>query len=170
MHTSSDLFLALSSRFLRDEFLPRIRVAVERLDDQQMWWRPNDASNSIGNLILHLCGNVMQWIVGGVGGQAVTRDRQREFDERSLIPRTELLARLAAVVDSACAVLDGLDPAVLHERRTIQGMEVTVMYAIYHVVEHFSMHTGQILMLTKMITAEDLKLYEFPGGAAVRRW
>lgn len=170
MHDSPDQFLSLSSRFLREELLPRIRLAVERLNDEQVWWRPNEASNSIGNLMLHLCGNVSQWVIGGVGKQAVTRDREREFDERSRIARQELLQRLTAIVDSACAVIDSLNPARLDERRMIQGMEVTVMYAIYHVVEHFSMHTGQILMLTKMITAEDLKLYEFRGGAAVRRW
>lgn len=170
MHESSEQFLKLSSSFLQREFLPRLRLAVERLSDEQIWWRPNEASNSIGNLMLHLCGNVSQWILGGVAGQPVTRHRQQEFDERRQIPRDELLERLSGVVTSACAVLEKLDPEVLNERRTIQGMDVTVMYAVYHVVEHFSMHTGQILMLTKMITAEDLKLYEFPGGAAVQRW
>lgn len=163
-------FIALSSTFLREEFLPRIRAAVERLTDDQVWWRPNEASNSIGNLMLHLSGNVTQWIVGGVGGQPVTRDRQREFDERTPIPRSELLAALSRAVESAVRILDVLDPAVLAERRVIQGMDVTVMHAVYHVVEHFSMHTGQILMLTKMLTAEDLKLYDFPGGVARKRW
>jgi uncharacterized damage-inducible protein DinB len=163
-------FIALSSTFLREEFLPRIRAAVERLTDDQVWWRPNEASNSIGNLMLHLSGNVTQWIVGGVGGQPVTRDRQREFDERTPIPRSELLAALSRAVESAVRILDELDPAVLAERRVIQGMDVTVMHAVYHVVEHFSMHTGQILMLTKMLTAEDLKLYDFPGGVARKRW
>lgn len=163
-------FIALSSTFLREEFLPRIRAAVERLTDDQVWWRPNEASNSIGNLMLHLSGNVTQWIVGGVGGQPVTRDRQREFDERTPIPRSELLAALSRAVESAVRILDELDPAALAERRVIQGMDVTVMHAVYHVVEHFSMHTGQILMLTKMLTAEDLKLYDFPGGVARKRW
>jgi len=163
-------FIALSSTFLREEFLPRIRAAVERLTDDQVWWRPNEASNSIGNLMLHLSGNVTQWIEGGVGGQPVTRDRQREFDERTPIPRSELLAALSRAVESAVRILDELDPAALAERRVIQGMDVTVMHAVYHVVEHFSMHTGQILMLTKMLTAEDLKLYDFPGGVARKRW
>lgn len=105
-----------------------------------------------------------------MGGQPVTRDRQREFDERTPIPRSELLAVLSRAVESAVRILDELDPAVLAERRVIQGMDVTVMHAVYHVVEHFSMHTGQILMLTKMLTAEDLKLYDFPGGVARKRW
>lgn len=163
-------FIALSATLLREEFLPRIRIAVERLTDEQVWWRPNEASNSIGNLMLHLTGNVTQWILGGVGNRPVARDRQREFDERTMIPRDELLWKLTRAVETATTVLDHVDTSTLTERRVIQGMDVTVMYAVYHVVEHFSMHTGQILQLTKMITAEDLKLYEFPGGVARRRW
>lgn len=163
-------FIRQSTRFLRDDFLPRIRVAVETLTDEQVWWRPNEASNSIGNLMLHLSGNVSQWIVGGVGAQRVMRDRPREFAVRATIPKHELLATLASSVDEAVKVLDHIDPMTLNERRTIQGSDVTVLYAIYHVVEHFSMHTGQILMLAKMITGEDLKLYEFPDGIVKKRW
>jgi uncharacterized damage-inducible protein DinB len=163
-------FVNHSAVLLSDEFLPRIRVAVMELTDEQVWWRPNEASNSIGNLILHLSGNVAQWISGGVGGQTVTRERQKEFDERSVIPRTELLGKLQATVEGAVGVLTSLDLSILHERRTIQGNDVAVLEAIYHVVEHFAMHTGQILMLTKMITAKDLRMYEFPDGTARKRW
>jgi uncharacterized damage-inducible protein DinB len=163
-------FVLQSTTFLQRELLPRILAAVEHLTDEQIWWRPNDASNSIGNLILHLSGNVSQWIVGGVGNQHVHRERQKEFDERSLIPLRELLARLASTVEKAETVLTALDFATLSERRMIQGNDVTILYAIYHVVEHFSMHTGQILMLSKMIASKDLKLYEFPDGAAKKRW
>lgn len=167
---SSRAFISLSASFLRDEFLPRLRVALELLSCEQVWWRPNEASNSIGNLVLHLCGNVTQWIVGGVGKENVQRDRDREFSERTPIPKAELLERLSGAVQRAVTVLDSLDPASLGEQRTIQGNQVTVMYALYHVVEHYSMHTGQILLLTKMMTAKDLKLYEFPNGTARRRW
>ncbi len=167
---SNRLFITHSAAFLQDEFLPRIRIALEHLSDEQVWWRPNEASNSIGNLMLHLSGNVMQWIVGGIGKQNVKRDRDREFSERTPLPKAELLDRLAQTVQRAVTVLRSLEPAALGEQRTIQGNEVTVMYALYHVVEHFSMHTGQILLLTKMMTAKDLKLYEFPGGAARPRW
>lgn len=163
-------FIAHSSSLLQDEFFPRIRVVVERLSDEQIWWRPNDASNSIGNLLLHLDGNVTQWLIGGVGNNPVTRDRPKEFSERAIIPRSELLARMNATLDRVQTVFAKLDPAALHDRRVIQGNDVTVLEAIYHVVEHFSMHTGQILMLAKMQTATDLKLYEFPGGAAQKKW
>ncbi len=166
----SRAFVAHSAKLLRDEFFPRIRIAVEQLTDEQVWWRPNEASNSIGNLILHLCGNVTQWMIGGVGNLPHTRERQKEFDERSLIPQQELLTTLRTTIDKAEEVLKDLDASTLNERRMIQGNDVTVLQAIYHVVEHFSMHTGQILMLSKIITARDLKLYEFLGGAAKKRW
>lgn len=167
---AGEAFISHSRDLLRHQFLPRIRIAVEQLTDEQVWWRPNDASNSIGNLILHLSGNVTQWIVGGVGRTSVTRDRPKEFSERSVIPRHTLLEQLTATVDRAVHVFTELDPATLETRLTIQGNDVTVLEAIYHVVEHFSMHTGQILLLAKMITGTDLRLYEFPDGAARKKW
>ncbi|MBX2991019.1 MAG: DUF1572 family protein [Bacteroidetes bacterium] len=163
-------FITHSTQLLERDFLPRIRAVVEMLTDEQVWWRPNEASNSIGNLILHLSGNVNQWIVGGVGKQPVIRERDREFNERSPIPRAELLAKLEGTVSQGCRVLALLNPSTLAEVREIQGNSVTVLEAMYHVVEHFSMHTGQILMLAKMITASDLKLYDFPGGTATKLW
>lgn len=159
-------FIEHSAELLQHEFFPRIRIAVEQLSDEQIWWRPNEASNSIGNLILHLAGNVSQWIIGGVGNRPVIRNRQEEFDERSMISGSKLLEKLERTLDDAKAVLSAFHSSALSERRTIQGNDVTVLQAIYHVVEHFSMHTGQVLLLTKLITAKDLPLYEFPDGVA----
>jgi len=142
-------FLGESRHYLRGTYLPAIERSVAPLTDAQVWWRPNEASNSIGNLILHLSGNVRQWIVGGVGRLANERNRQMEFDERNRIPKEQLLARLRAVLDEADAVLAGLTEADLTEPREIQGRDTTVLNAIFHVVEHFSTHTGQILWVAK---------------------
>ena len=142
-------FLSESRRYLREEYPACIDRAVSALTDEQLWWRPNEASNSIGNLILHLAGNVRQWIVAGVGRQPNERNRQQEFDERRTIPKHELRARLTDVLAEADAVLAHLQEAELCEARHIQGFETTVMKAIYHVVEHFSMHTGQIQWIAK---------------------
>ena len=120
---------------------------------------PNEASNSVGNLLLHLRGNVTQWIIGGVAGRPYERHRQQEFDERTSIPKKELLAKLRAVVEEAGDVIGGLDAGALLSMRQIQDYEVTVLEAVYHVVEHFGMHTGQIILLTKARTGEDLKLW-----------
>jgi uncharacterized damage-inducible protein DinB len=155
----TEAFLAKSRSLLVSEYLPKIERCLEHLTDDDVWWRPNDASNSIGNLLLHLRGNVTQWIIGGVGGQAHERRRQQEFDERTHVPAKELLANLRAVAEEAAEVIRGLDNDALLGRRQIQDYDVTVLDAIYHVVEHFGMHTGQIILLTKARTGEDLKLW-----------
>lgn len=142
-------FLEESRQYLRGAYLTAVEMSVAPLTDAQVWWRPNEASNSIGNLILHLSGNVQQWIVGGVGQQPNERNRQLEFDEREPTPKEQLLARLRRVLDEADAVLASLTEADLTESRKIQGHDTTVLKAIYHVVEHFSTHTGQILWIAK---------------------
>ncbi len=154
MEEISRLFLDESRRYLCVVYLADIERAVAPLTDEQVWWRPNEEANSIGNLVLHLTGNVRQWIVGGVGKLPNERHRQQEFDQRQVIARGELLARLRRVIEEADAVLSGLDEANLHEHRTIQGSDLTVAGAIYHVVEHFSGHTGQILWIAKSMVGK----------------
>jgi uncharacterized damage-inducible protein DinB len=152
-------FLDKSRSLLLSEYLPKIEACLSHLSDEDVWWRPNEASNSIGNLLLHLCGNVSQWIVSGVGGQPYERDRQREFDERRAIPARELAERMRAVAIDAADVFARQDARSLLTRRAIQGYDVTVFEAIYHVIEHFSMHTGQIIWMTKARTGGDLGLW-----------
>lgn len=146
------------ARHFLSDYLKKIERCLESLSDEQIWWRPNEESNSIGNLLLHLSGNVRQWIVSGVGGAPDTRVRQQEFDERSQIPREELLARLNQTVAEADAVIARLDETTLLEQRTIQGHERMVLDAVFHVTEHFAMHAGQIIYVTKLMTGEDARL------------
>jgi len=162
-------FLAQSRRLLTQSYLPRIEKSVEGLSDEQLWWRANAESNSIGNLILHLAGNIRQWIVSGIGGAADARDRQREFDERGPLPAAELLARIRSAVEDADQVLANLSAAALLERRRIQTYDVTVLQAIYTVVEHFSMHTGQTILLAKMWKG-DLGFYTLSHGVPHPAW
>lgn len=172
MDTSSaigEVFLKESRALLSDSLLPRIERCVEKLTVGEIWWRPNDDSNSIGNLLLHLSGNVRQWIVSGIGGAEDRRQRQQEFDERGPIAPDELLSGLRRTVNDADWVLAALRPAALLDHRTIQGHEVNVLEAIYHVVEHFSMHAGQIILLTKRVKG-DLGFYDVSGGTAVETW
>jgi len=159
MTATGQAFLDQSRKYLLDDFLPRITSCVGRLSEDDIWWRPNAASNSIGNLLLHLSGNVRQWIVSGVGGAPDERDRPREFAERARIPGPELIARLTATLEEADRALAAVAPEALVETRHIQGSDVTVLEAIYHVVEHFSMHTGQITYITKLRTGADLGFY-----------
>lgn len=166
----SRAFLACASEFLLGDYLPKIERCLEKLTDEQIWWRPNEESNSIGNLILHLCGNARQWIIAGVGGQADNRNRDAEFEQRDPIARTELLTLMRSTLSEIQTILQTLDPATVLDLRKIQGHDVDILEAIFHVTEHFSMHTGQILMLTKMLTSSDLRFYGFEGGVPVERW
>jgi len=156
----SQAFLQKSVSLLASDYLPTIERCLQHLTDEDVWSRPNDASNSIGNLLLHLRGNVTQWIIGGVGERVYERRRQQEFDERTHIPAKKLLAELKAVVEEAGEIIRGLKGNALLTRRQIQDCDVTVLEAIYHVVEHFGMHTGQIILLTKARTGTDLKLWQ----------
>ena len=164
-------FLDLSSYYLSDEYLPKIRSAIADLSPEELWWRPHEASNSIGNLLLHLTGNLRQWILSGVGGETDRRARQEEFDARDGPASEELLTRLASAVEAAAEVIRGIDPAALQEERVIQGRKVPLMRAIYHAVEHFATHTGQILLLTKQFTGRDLGFYrKDPKGEVRPAW
>ena len=167
---TSRAFIAYASNFLVGDYLPKIERCLEKLTDEQIWWRANEESNSIGNLILHLCGNARQWIICGIGAQPDHRDRDSEFAQRELIPRNELVALLHSTLTEVQATLRDLDPSVLLEHRKIQGNDVEILEAIFHVTEHFSMHTGQIIMLTKMFTASDLRFYEFEDDVPIHRW
>lgn len=163
------MFQAQSITYLRQDYLPRIERVIAPLTQEQIWWRPNDASNSIGNLMLHLAGNVRQWIVGGVGRQDIRRNRDFEFSTREPLSAVELVARLRSAVDDACAVIEGVTEAELPEPRTIQRFDTTVFEAIYHVVEHFAMHTGQIILLAKAQTGKDAGFYRVrPDGTPER--
>jgi uncharacterized damage-inducible protein DinB len=166
----SRAFIERAIDFLTGEYLPKIERCLEQLNDEQIWWRANEQSNSIGNLLLHLCGNARQWIVCGVGSEPDMRTRDAEFASRDPLKRAELLALLRSTLDDVETVLRDLDPATLLEKRTIQGSEVDILEAVFHVTEHFSMHTGQIIMLTKMMTQKDLRFYDFSTGAPVHTW
>lgn len=163
-------FIQEARRLLTEEYLPKIERCVEKLTDEQVWWRPNPESNSIGNLMLHLSGNARQWIVSGLGGASDGRERQTEFDERKVIARVELLEKLRKTVADVDEVLSSFDASRLSEKFPIQGTEATALAAIFHVTEHFSMHTGQIILLTKMLANLDLVFYDFSSGKPVHTW
>ena len=163
-------FINRAIEFLTEEYLPKIERCLEQLTDEQIWWRANQESNSIGNLVLHLCGNARQWIICGLGSQPDNRNRDAEFQTSQHIQRARLLDMLRLTISDVESVLRQLRPSSLLEKRTIQGDEVDVLEAIFHVTEHFSMHTGQIIMVTKMLAQKDLKFYDFSSGAPVYGW
>jgi uncharacterized damage-inducible protein DinB len=163
-------FVDRALEYLLDHYLPKIERCLERLTDEQIWWRANEESNSIGNLILHLCGNARQWIVCGVGSAPDARNRDSEFEQRDVIPRDELVTLLRSTLSDVHTTLQSVDPSTLLEYRKIQGNNVDILEAVFHVTEHFSMHAGQIFLLTKLLTATDLRFYDFEADAPVETW
>jgi uncharacterized damage-inducible protein DinB len=166
----STRFIDRSRYYLREEYPTKIQRCLDVLPEPAIWRRPNESSNSIGNLLLHLSGNVRQWIVSGVGRASDVRHRSAEFDARTGGSAAELMSELRATLRDADAVLASLDAATLDEPREIQGRQLTVLDAVYHVVEHFSTHTGQIILLTKGYAEGRVHFYEDAGGRAVPVW
>src|SRR5215475_2132382 len=151
----SALFLEFSRKKLLDHYWPRLRASVEALTDEQIWWRPNAACNTVGNLILHLNGNVTQWLVASFNGHEDDRDRPTEFRERQKLSGKVLLQRLGATMSEAEKTLAQLTPEHLAATYHIQGYTTKGLDAVYQVVEHFGMHYGQILYINKMLRGED---------------
>lgn len=168
--TTTENYLSYSRDLLRTLYLPKIRVAIQQMDEPDLWWKPNEASNSVGNLLMHLAGNVRQWMCHGIDGAPDVRKRATEFETNSGFTAHELLVVLSRAVDDACEVIDGLDDAKLQETRVIQGNAVTVLEAVYHVTHHFGMHAGQIMYISKLKTGTDLGLYQIQDGKAQPNW
>jgi uncharacterized damage-inducible protein DinB len=167
MSPVSEKFIA-ASRHSLSLWHGRLLGCLDRLSEEQIWWRGAETSNAVGNLVLHLCGNVRQWIISGVGKTPDTRDRDAEFAQREAIPTDELKSRLAAVVAEADRVLAELTDDDLLQTRHIQVYDVTVLEAVHHVTEHFALHAGQILYATKLLTGADLGFYRHLSKAHAR--
>jgi uncharacterized damage-inducible protein DinB len=157
--TAAALFLDFSRDKLLQQYWPRLRSCVESLTDEQIWWRPNNASNSVGNLLLHLNGNVRQWLVASFNRMEDTRNRPAEFKEPERSSGAILLRQLGETMQQASAVLSRLTETDLLTRYEIQGYSVTGLAAVYQVVEHFGLHYGQVVYVAKMLRGEDLGFY-----------
>ncbi len=164
------LFLGRSRYYLATEYRTKLRCAVEVLPAGTIWWRPNESSNSVGNLLLHLIGNVRQWVISGVGGTPDSRNRAAEFAAREGSSAAELLTELERVLAAADRVLSAVTPEGLCERRIIQGRDVTVFEAILTVVQHFSQHLGQVVWIAKLHAPGAIHFFEDAGGLARPLW
>jgi len=137
----------------------RIQDCLGRLSSDQIWLRRSDNENAVGNLVLHLCGNLSQWIGSGVAGKPDTRERDAEFAARGAVTAADLAERLRRTVAETMATIRTVPAERLSDKIMVQKYDVTVLYAIYHVVEHFAQHTGQIIFATKLLTGQDLGYY-----------
>ena len=154
-------FTRLAARYLR-EYREKIELGLSRLDEEQLWWRPRLEANSIGNLVLHLEGNLSLWILSAVGGLPYERDRRAEFEADGMPGKQELLRRLKVVVARCIEILDDLGNTTLSTRLEVQGYETNILGAIFHATEHTSYHTGQILYLVKVQLPDDATFELYP--------
>lgn len=164
------LFVERARDYLASEYPAKLRITVNALPPDKLWWRPNEDSNSVGNLLLHLNGNLRQWMVAGVGGEAFERHRAEEFAAREGRTASELLAALERTLADVDRILNGLTTERLAERCAIQGRDLTVLDAVFHVTEHFAYHLGQIIVVAKMFAPGGIHFYEDAGGLARPLW
>lgn len=155
METVAELFRQYATDSL-SERLKQVTVCLDRLTDDQVWGRENPEVNAIGNLILHLVGNLGQYIVSAVGGAPDTRDRDSEFNASGGMTKAELQARLDARVAECLEVVRNVPEARLPEQVVAQGKQISVLAVIFRVSEHFALHTGQIMLRTKQLTGKEL--------------
>lgn len=153
------IILAEVRRRIFEESIPRIKKCLGWLTEEEVWQRPNEQSNSVGNLVLHLCGNATQWIASGLGGRQDFRRRQEEFDARGPLAKAVLLEKLHQLQRTLEEVLEELEPSNLLDTYTVQGFQETGVGILIHVVEHFSYHTGQITYYVKAKKAIDTGYY-----------
>jgi hypothetical protein len=151
------LFLNVSVNKLTQS-VDRIAICLGKLSDDQIWARGHENENAVGNLVLHLCGNVRQWIMHGLGGQPDIRVRDGEFAAGGGMNSAELTARIRGVVEEATGILKTVTPEQLTQTYQIQGRAASGVEAVMNVVEHFGQHSGQIIYATKNLTGQDLGL------------
>lgn len=152
--------VAETRRRIIEESIPRIKQCLSELSDDQIWYRANENTNTVGNLILHLCGNVRQWILHGLDGQRDVRERNIEFNERGPLPREVLYNHLNILMHDLDNALGRIVNKDLLEEKTVQKhFHENGISILFHVTEHFSYHTGQITYFTKMINDIDTSYY-----------
>ena len=152
-------FIQASRTLLAEDYMPKLRKMVGMLSEDDVWWRPNEASNSVGNMLLHMCGNLRQWIISGAGDAPEERDRPSEFSEKGPIPKAELIAKVEVTIADVDRVLADLREDSLVDRVSVQRFDVTRLHAVYHSIEHFSYHLGQIAYVAKLRHGKDLGIF-----------
>lgn len=142
-----------------NENIPRIETCLDQLSEDEIWKKPNTNSNSIGNLILHLCGNISQYIISAIGEKEDLRDRDKEFNTEGGFSGNELIQKLQTVVREATPIIIQTNKDTLLKIHAVQGFKLSGIGIIMHVVEHLSYHTGQIAFFTKLLKDRKLGFY-----------
>lgn len=154
-------FLAEADKYLA-QYVEKIAHCVSLLSEEQVWWRPNEACNSVGNLLLHLRGNLTQWVLSGIAGTAFERHRSREFTASESATKAELMAALTDVVSRVRHTIQGMRSADLDRGIRVQGYDTDGLGVVLHIVEHMSYHTGQIVATTKQLQGPPANIDFYP--------
>ena len=142
-----------------DENTQKLRACFSELNESEIWRRPNENSNSIANLILHLCGNIRQHAISSLGNIPDVRERDREFSADGGYSKSELFERLESTLEEAKGLMSKISTTELLRKRTAQGYPTSGIGIIVHITEHYSYHTGQIIFWTKLLKNKDLAFY-----------
>ena len=153
-------FIEEIKRRLFTENIPRLKKCLSELTEAQIWYRPNNASNSVGNLVLHLHGNVRQWVVAGLGKNKDVRERQKEFDEKGPVPVEQMLSDMDKLMEEVNQILNTTSTNDLLEVRNVQGYHESGLSILVHITEHFSYHVGQMTYIVKMLKDKDMGYYD----------
>lgn len=152
-------FLA-NSIYRLDEGTRMIKISLESVSESDIWKKPNDSSNNIGNQIIHICGNMTQYIIASLEEQDDYRNRDEEFSMTGGFTKIQLIQKLEDTVNKAKLVLNGCNKRQLIKKREVQGFNLSGIGIVIHAVEHYSYHTGQIAFWTKLLTNKDLGFYD----------
>jgi len=142
-----------------DESSRMLELCLRHLSEEDMWYRPNASSNTIANLMLHLCGNIRQYAISSLGEQADTRQRDEEFSTTGGFTKSELWNKLQMTIAEAKTVMEAASDEQMLRKRMVQGFELSGIGILLHITEHYSYHTGQIALTTKLLKNGDLGFY-----------
>jgi uncharacterized damage-inducible protein DinB len=159
MNTIGQEFVEQCISIIEKKSTPKIIKCLDQLSEEQIWMRPNKASNSIGNILLHLCGNIRQYVISGLGDQPDIRERDKEFSTQEGYTKQELLIKLSDTVNQAITIIRNADEVKLMKIYSVQGFSYSGVGIIVHITEHYSHHTGQIIFWTKQLTGNDMGFY-----------
>ena len=137
----------------------KIIKCLGELNEEQIWRRPNEVSNSIGNILLHVCGNIRQYTISALGGQPDIRERDEEFSAKGGHNKVQLQNKLVSTIGEAVDLIRNTDHSKLLKVHSVQGFTMSGIGIIVHITEHYSYHTGQVIFWTKMLTGNDAGFY-----------
>ncbi len=142
-----------------EQSLQRVNKCLHEVTEEEVWYRPNENSNSVANLVLHICGNMRQYIIGGIGGSPDIRERDKEFSATGGLTKAELADLLHITVNEAVVVIKNTNEEHLLAIRSVQGRDINGIAIIIRVAEHFGYHTGQIVFAVKAAKNKDLGFF-----------